>query len=127
MAKKTKATKAEAKNEPQANATPPAPVATTLVPAAEPTPVETKAEPRGSNVRVAKSTVASPVKVVHQLVADMVKANPNVRRKDLVEAAIKAGVAYFTARTQVQVALTVQKSGSCASQDIADDRLMGRR
>lgn len=53
----------------------------------------------------AKSTVSNPVQVVHQLVAEMVKANPQVRRRDLVEAAIKAGCAYYTARTQVQVAL----------------------
>ncbi len=36
--------------------------------------------------------------------------NPNVRRKDLVEAAIRAGCAYYTARPQVQVALKKLKA-----------------
>ncbi len=60
-------------------------------------------------MKAAKSTVENPVKVVHQLVAEMVAKDPTVRRKDLVDAAIKAGCAYYTARTQVQIALKKMK------------------
>jgi hypothetical protein len=42
-------------------------------------------------------------------VAETVKANPEVRRRELVEAAIKARCAYYTARTQVQIALKKMK------------------
>jgi hypothetical protein len=76
----------------------------TTVDTATPKPV------KGDNVKPSKSTVENPVQVVHQLVAEMVKANPQVRRKDLVDAAIKAGCAYYTARTQVQVALKKVRS-----------------
>jgi len=74
------------------------------------TPKEEAKKVRGDNVKAAKSTVANPVRVVHQLVAELVKANPEVRRRDLVEAAIEAGCAYYTARTQVQVALKEMKA-----------------
>jgi hypothetical protein len=58
------------------------------------------------------STVASPVMVVHQLVAEMIAKNPSVRRRDLVETALKVGCAYYTARTQVQIALKKMKSAT---------------
>jgi hypothetical protein len=116
MAKKTKTPKTE-------TATSPAPVAidpTPVVPVEEPKKLETveskdqkPAETR-NNIKAAKSTVANPVQVVHGLVAEMVKANPQVRRRDLVEAAIKAGCAYYTARTQVQVALKKMKAAAAA-------------
>ncbi len=100
MAKKTKATKAETKTETTTEPTTPAPVATTSEqPAAEPAAGEAKRQPKpattkGSNIKASKSTVQNPVKVVYQLVAEMVAKDPNVRRKELVDAAIKAGCAY---------------------------------
>lgn len=75
-------------------------------------PVEPKKveESKRDNIKASKSTATNPVQVVHGLVAEMVKANPQVRRRDLVEAAVKAGCAYYTARTQVQVALKKMKA-----------------
>jgi hypothetical protein len=49
-----------------------------------------------------QSTVASPVKLVWQIATDMKAKDPNVRRKDVVDACVKAGVALHTARTQFQ-------------------------
>jgi hypothetical protein len=50
--------------------------------------------------RVQKSEVKSPVKVVH----DFVAANPNMARKDQMKALQDMGVAFYTARTQIQIA-----------------------
>ena len=97
---------------PVAIETQPSPAPQTTQPT-ETKPVETqKVETTRNNIKSAKSTVANPVQVVHQLVAEMVKANPQVRRKDLVDAAVKAGCAFFTARTQVQVALKKMKANA---------------
>jgi hypothetical protein len=74
-----------------------------------PAPVATP-DAKRDNIRAAKSTVANPVQVVHKLVAEMLAKDPKVRRKDLVAAAIKTGCAYYTARTQVQVALKKMKA-----------------
>ena len=120
MAKKTKI---QTKATENAAAPAPTPVSITPAPAAapvvEPKKAEvveqSKAEPKRNNIKAAKSTVANPVQVVHQIVADMVKANPQVRRRELVEAAIKAGCAYYTARTQVQIALKKMKAATGAS------------
>jgi hypothetical protein len=49
-----------------------------------------------------QSTVANPVKLVWQVAEEMKKADPNVRRKDVVAECIKRGVALHTARTQYQ-------------------------
>ena len=99
------------KNKKQTEATTQETTPTTTAPV-EATPVaptqtttqatEIKSEPttvKGDNVRTSKSTVTNPVQVVHQLVAEMVAKDPKVRRRDLVDAAIKAGCAYYTART----------------------------
>src|SRR5882724_86576 len=52
--------------------------------------------------RLKRSTIANPVNFVHELADAMVKRDPTVRRKDVIEAAINAGVAGYTARTQYQ-------------------------
>ena len=113
------ARKNKKQTEPATTTTTTAPVAIETLPspapqASQPTetkPVATKkVETTRNNIKSAKSTVANPVQVVHQLVADMIKANPQVRRKDLVDAAVKAGCAYYTARTQVQIALKKMKA-----------------
>jgi hypothetical protein len=113
MAKKTKTPKTEATTQPTTEAKAPAPVATTSEPATpaapkatEIKPVETKeTKETRNNIRTAKSTVDNPVQMVHQLVAEMKKANPQVTRKELMAACEAKGVAYYTARTQVQRAL----------------------
>jgi hypothetical protein len=114
MAKKTKKTEettAIPTPTPVPIETPTAQVATPAAPevkAAKTKPTETRV--KGDNVKAAKSSVASPVRVVHQFVAEMVKANPEVRRRDLVEACCKAGVAFHTSRTQVNLALKKARS-----------------
>jgi hypothetical protein len=125
MAKKTKnQTKVDTKTTSTQPTTPTAPVATEVQPTPAPTTMTVAAqtteakvaetpkteEAKRDNIKAAKSTVANPVQVVHKLVADMVASNPQVRRKDLVNAAIEAGCAYYTARTQVQVALKKMKT-----------------
>lgn len=46
--------------------------------------------------------IASPVKLVHSICAQLHKQNANVTRKDMVSACEQAGIATNTARTQVQ-------------------------
>lgn len=69
-----------------------------------------------------QSSVESPTKRVWHIADDMVAANPNVARKEIVKACVESGIAYYTARTQVQLwrtakleseanALRVQKLG----------------
>jgi len=67
-------------------------------------------QPKGSNVKASKSTVENPVKVVWAIAEEMKKANPATTRKQLVEAALAKGVAYYTARTQVQRYLKARAS-----------------
>lgn len=55
--------------------------------------------------RLEQSTVTKPVQVVHDYVRDAVAHNPNVKRKDLMKVLIDMGVAFYTARTQIQIAL----------------------
>ena len=105
------ARKNKKQTEPATTTTTAAPVAIETQPAPAPqTTQPTETKPVRNNIKPAKSTVANPVQVVHQLVAEMVKANPQVRRRDLVDAAVKAGCAYYTARTQVQIALKKMKT-----------------
>lgn len=52
--------------------------------------------------RKKRSTIANPVQFVHELADAMISRDPTVRRKDVIEAAIDAGVAGYTARTQYQ-------------------------
>lgn len=59
--------------------------------------------------RAKKSTISNPVKFVWDLAQEMVKADPTARRKDIIEAAINAGVAGYTARTQYQAWYTAQR------------------
>lgn len=44
-------------------------------------------------------SVATPVKFVWALAEEMTTANPQVRRKDIVDARIAKGVAFYTAKT----------------------------
>lgn len=49
-----------------------------------------------------KSTVERPTKLVWDIAESMTKANPQVKRKEVLEECVKQGVAYYTARTQYQ-------------------------
>ena len=53
-----------------------------------------------------KSSVEDPCELVHQLFKEM----PGARRKDVIQAAVDAGVAFYTARTQYQKAFKANKS-----------------
>lgn len=52
-----------------------------------------------------QSTVEKPVALVHRLAAEMLEKDPNTTRKQIMTAAQAQGVAFYTARTQVQIAL----------------------
>lgn len=56
-----------------------------------------------------KSTTERPCKRVWIIADDMLAANPEVKRKDVISACIAAGVAFYTARTQYQQWLGVRK------------------
>lgn len=56
-----------------------------------------------------KSTTERPCKRVWIIADDMLAANPEVKRKDVIAACIAAGVAFYTARTQYQQWLGVRK------------------
>ncbi|UZT28627.1 hypothetical protein pD_gene0020 [Vibrio phage 033B] len=48
------------------------------------------------------STIASPTKQVWEIADRMRNENPDVRRKDVIQACVDAGIAFNTARTQYQ-------------------------
>ena len=58
---------------------------------------------------VHESTVERPCKLVWYIADEMVAANPAVRRKDVLAACVSRGVAFYTARTQYQQWLGIQK------------------
>lgn len=71
-----------------------------------PTSKEQKlAEAKGSDGRIHASQVESPVKAMLDL-CDKMKGE---RRRDVLAAAEKKGIAFYTARTQYQVWLTASK------------------
>lgn len=59
--------------------------------------------------RQKKSRISNPVQFVWALAEEMIKADPTARRKDIINAAIDAGVAGYTARTQYQAWYTAQR------------------
>lgn len=56
-----------------------------------------------------ESTVERPCKLVWHIADDMKAANPEVKRKEVLAECVKRGVAFYTARTQYQQWLGVQK------------------
>lgn len=56
-----------------------------------------------------KSEVDHPCKRVWGIACDMKKANPDVKRGEVLAECVRQGVAYYTARTQYQQWLTIQK------------------
>lgn len=62
-----------------------------------------KQETNGDPELRGSSTVTRPTKAVWDIAEKMKKANPDARRKDILEACQKAGIAYYTARTQYQL------------------------
>ena len=56
-----------------------------------------------------KSDIELPTKRVWHIADDMKKTNPDVRRKDVIAECVRQGVAFYTARTQYQQWLQVQK------------------
>jgi hypothetical protein len=55
-----------------------------------------------NNIKPAKSTVEHPTKLVWIVADEMRKANPQATRRQIVDECIRRGVAYYTARSQVQ-------------------------
>lgn len=59
--------------------------------------------------RLRKSSQPTPVKLVHAIAESMLKIDPSTRRKDIVNFCVSQGIAFYTARTQVQVYLNAVK------------------
>lgn len=70
---------------------------------------EEKKEPAAKADVVHESTVERPCKLVWHIADEMTAANPAVRRKDVLTACVARGVAFYTARTQYQQWLGIQK------------------
>lgn len=70
---------------------------------------EEKKEPVAKADVVHESTVERPCKLVWHIADEMAAANPAVRRKDVLAACVARGVAFYTARTQYQQWLGIQK------------------
>lgn len=69
-----------------------------------------QAKPAAKKVEVThESTIERPCKRVWVIADDMLAANPNVKRKEVLEACVKQGIAYYTARTQYQQWLGIRK------------------
>lgn len=60
--------------------------------------------------RLRKSTHSTPVKMVHAIAEAMLKQDPSTRRTDIVKFCVSQGIAFYTARTQVQVYLKATKN-----------------
>ena len=58
------------------------------------------------------STVESPTRRVWAIADELHAANPDVRRKDIMAACEAAGIAFFTARTQIQKWMKAKKEGA---------------
>src|SRR3954447_4933049 len=59
--------------------------------------------------RKKRSEIVSPVKTMWAICDLMIAADPTARRKDMIEAGIKAGIAFYTARTQYQAWFTARR------------------
>lgn len=81
----------------------PAPVVSAVEPAVAPPP-EVKPQ------RLNKSLVAGPTKLVWNVADLMVMKDPKVRRRDIIKACEAGGIAYWTARTQVQSWFAARKA-----------------
>lgn len=71
-------------------------------------PAPSGSKPKGEPTRhyVNKSTVDGAVAMSHEIY----NANPDARRKDAIQLAVDAGIAFYTARTQYQKWFKAQKS-----------------
>jgi hypothetical protein len=71
-------------------------------------PAKGKAKPEVKR----KSDIPRPSKTVWHIADEMVAANPNVRRKEVIEECVRRGIAYYTARTQYQQWLTAVRNST---------------
>lgn len=85
-------------------------VAASLSMTIDPKSAEAKKERHPDRLR--KSEVASPVKTVIAYVIARKAEVPTITRKQLVDELVSKGIAFYTARTQVQTALKAMKPQS---------------
>ncbi len=88
---------------------PDAPEGQAEAPADEPQPEEAP-EPVAKTRNA--STVESPTRKVWAIADELHAENPDVRRKDIMAACEAAGIAFFTARTQIQKWMKAKKEGA---------------
>lgn len=63
--------------------------------------------PRGANANA--STIENPCKRVWHIADEMSAANPEMKRKDVLARCVAEGIAFYTARTQYQQWLGIQR------------------
>lgn len=68
--------------------------------------------------RIHRSTVENPSKLVWEIAERMHQENPKVARKEVLAECVNQGIAYYTARTQYQVWVTVQKHSAAHADEI---------
>lgn len=66
-------------------------------------------EPETTHIVLNKSSVANPCKRVWDIAEKMHKDRPGIKRAEVLEACVEAGIAYYTARTQYQAWLAACK------------------
>lgn len=71
-------------------------------------PAEVKKSERFPN-RKKKSTIQSPTKTVWSIADQVMAADPAAQRKDIMKACLDAGIAFYTARTQIQQWFAAQR------------------
>lgn len=71
-------------------------------------PVEVKKSERFPN-RKKKSTIQSPTKTVWSIADQVMAADPAAQRKDIMKACLDSGIAFYTARTQIQQWFAAQR------------------
>lgn len=96
-----KAEPTQAPTEPVVTPVNTAPVATEPVP-----PVKSERFPN----RLKKSTITGPTKAVWDIADRLVAADPTTQRKHILKACIDAGIAFYTARTQIQQWFAAQQA-----------------
>jgi hypothetical protein len=68
-----------------------------------------------TKVKVCKSSVPHPVKLVHIIASELHDENPEVQRKDVIAECEKQGIATHTARTQYQIWHQAMKADAARS------------
>lgn len=67
-----------------------------------------------------RSTISNPCKVVWDIAERMFAENPETRRKDVIAECQKAGIAFYTARTQYQLWRTAVREQAANAANVSE-------